>query len=225
MKKIIHGIHLHYVWPYFFTGLITAICSAATLHSSSDITIGMAISAALNCLFLWLFFQKDLNQEKKMAQKEFLHLTIKYILIILVANNISNLISVYVNNLALSAGVLQVGEKVITNQGMIDEMFSYSPFAIILTTLLAGFSEELIYRYAVYKMFDNQKIAFVISFLFFASGHIIFTSLSSLITGIVYFSMSLVLTYLYHSHHNIYANMLVHISMNAIGLVLMALGH
>ena len=107
-----------------------------------------------------------------------------------------------------------------TNQSQIIQMFYQEPLIIIISSITAGFIEEMVFRFNYFKLFKDPKIAFVASWLIFAMGHLKTYDLASLITLIGYLVLSYILTDIYYKKRDIRINILVHTLNNISGVLL-----
>lgn len=115
------------------------------------------------------------------------------------------------------AGVLSqaLGNTDTANQTTLNELMSKVPFfTFALTTISAGFFEELVFRAGIFELLlpKHPKTAVIVSMLIFALLHI--HGSSDLLSLIPYLAMSAALTIPYYKHRNIYVNMSVHALWN-----------
>lgn len=171
----------------------------------------MLIHDLIMIIFLLFFFKKDLKEENK--QNNIINKVFKYLFILIVCNlfcSILELIFQLLLNLDISN----------TNQAQIIQMFYQNPLVLIISSVTAGFIEEMIYRYNYFKLFKDQKLAFLTSWLIFAMGHIRSYDLASLISLVGYLLLSYILTDIYYKNKDIRINILVHTLNNALGVLL-----
>lgn len=162
-------------------------------------------------IFLICFFYKDLKEEKR--QNNLIKQTFKYLIILLTCNLACSILEL-IMQVALKLDISN------TNQSQIIQMFYQEPLIIIISSITAGFVEEMVFRFNYFKLFKDPKIAFVASWLIFAMGHLKTYDLASLITLIGYLVLSYILTDIYYKKRDIRINILVHTLNNISGVLL-----
>ncbi len=119
------------------------------------------------------------------------------------------------------------------NQMAIDGMISNGgAFAMFIAVVIcAPIVEELIYRKAIFCLFEKQHIVipYIVSILFFSLPHMLTTDFSDpgrwFLIAIPYLVCALLLALTYHlSHKNIYASWFVHMINNLVGFILIFVG-
>ena len=206
-------VNFKYLIPIIVYQSLIYILKSISIFLSGDFdrsTI-MLMHDLIMIIFLLLFFKKDLKEENK--QNNILKKVYKYLLILLLCN--------------LSCSTLELVIQVVlhldisnTNQAQIIQMFYQSPLTLIISSITAGFIEEMIYRYNYFKLFKDPKLAFVTSWLIFAMGHIKSYDLASLISLVGYLLLSYILTDIYYKNRDICINILVHTLNNTLGVLL-----
>ena len=206
-------VNFKYLIPIIVYQSLIYILKSISIFLSGDFdrsTI-MLMHDLIMIIFLLLFFKKDLKEENK--QNYILKKVYKYLLILLLCN--------------LSCSTLELVIQVVlhldisnTNQAQIIQMFYQSPLTLIISSITAGFIEEMIYRYNYFKLFKDPKLAFVTSWLIFAMGHIKSYDLASLISLVGYLLLSYILTDIYYKNRDIRINILVHTLNNTLGVLL-----
>ena len=206
-------VNFKYLIPIIVYQSLIYILKSISIFLSGDFdrsTI-MLMHDLIMIIFLLLFFKKDLKEENK--QNNILKKVYIYLLILLLCN--------------LSCSTLELVIQVVlhldisnTNQAQIIQMFYQSPLTLIISSITAGFIEEMIYRYNYFKLFKDPKLAFVTSWLIFAMGHIKSYDLASLISLVGYLLLSYILTDIYYKNRDIRINILVHTLNNTLGVLL-----
>ena len=206
-------VNFKYLIPIIVYQSLIYILKSISIFLSGDFdrsTI-MLMHDLIMIIFLLLFFKKDLKEENK--QNNILKKVYKYLLILLLCN--------------LSCSTLELVIQVVlhldisnTNQAQIIQMFYQSPLTLIISSITAGFIEEMIYRYNYFKLFKDPKLAFVTSWLIFAMGHIKSYDLASLISLVGYLLLSYILTDIYYKNRDIRINILLHTLNNTLGVLL-----
>ena len=97
------------------------------------------------------------------------------------------------------------------------------PFYVVLicTGILGPILEEILFRGIVYnklKEFNTNMAAIIICSILFGVFHM------DIINGIYGFGISFMLIYLYEKHNTLYAPILLHITLNITGLLIVKLG-
>ena len=206
-------VNFKYLIPIIVYQSLIYILKSISIFLSGDFdrsTI-MLMHDLIMIIFLLLFFKKDLKEENK--KNNILKKVYKYLFILLLCN--------------LSCSTLELVIQVVlhldisnTNQAQIIQMFYQSPLTLIISSITAGFIEEMIYRYNYFKLFKDPKLAFVTSWLIFAMGHIKSYDLASLISLVGYLLLSYILTDIYYKNRDIRINILVHTLNNTLGVLL-----
>ena len=211
---------------YFLPWLVVTAADvlAVLLAYAYHFSLGWAIcfSSFISCIFLYFFLKNDIRKEPSIPFEKSLNTVFRYLPVLFLANGVTGMLVDAIQQGLLNAGMLQASDLQTTNQAIIDMLYAENMLPVAISSLLAGYSEELVYRYSTYHMFHHPKAAFFLSWFFFGYAHVSFSSLASVISGITYFTMSFILTYMYHRHRDIRANILLHASMNAIALMMMS---
>ncbi len=95
-------------------------------------------------------------------------------------------------------------------------------FMILSAVVMGPIVEELIFRKAMFGLFENGKIALVVSAVLFGSIHLIGepSILDALINGLSYYTMGFIFGYIYlKNNKNIIASISVHILSNLISVI------
>ncbi|MGM9942081.1 MAG: lysostaphin resistance A-like protein [Bulleidia sp.] len=213
--------NLRYILPYFIGLLSDTGFTILFLLILKDRAWAFCLSSCMTCIFPYLFVRRDLQEEQYHSLQETADLVFRYVMILLAVNIVSNLCTQALTDILESCGIITLNPSDIKNQKLIDDRFATGPLPSAIMALLAGFSEEIIYRYAVFRLFRNRKAAFVISIAAFAMAHVTFSSMASILSSIVYSAMSFVLTFLYYRYDDIRINAFVHTLNNAFVLFLM----
>ena len=221
-KWLKNSISFRYFLPWLMVTLADVF--AVLLSYAFHFSLGWAIcfSSMTSCIFLYFFLKNDIRKEPSIPLENSFKTVLLYLPVLFLANGLTGMLVDAIQQGLLNAGMLQASDLQTTNQAVIDMLYSENMIPVAISCLLAGYSEELVYRYSTYHMFHHPKAAFFLSWFFFGYAHVSFSSLASVISGITYFTMSFILTYVYHRHRDIRANILLHTSMNAIALLLMA---
>ena len=216
MKEIIsRQLNLKYLFPFIANELIIFICTFVALIFFSDnenYALIDLVSTLGMLLFIIIFFRKEFKDNKSKFNKETVKLIIRYTVILFSLNIITGFIE------SILAGFLNVSLET-TNQGMLMEMFYDNFISISISAILAGIIEELLYRYSIFKLFKNRKLAFVMSWLIFAFGHFSGFNLASYISMTGYLVLSFVLTYIYYKYDDIRIVCGVHMLNNVFGVI------
>ncbi|MDR0299016.1 MAG: CPBP family intramembrane metalloprotease [Streptococcaceae bacterium] len=100
-----------------------------------------------------------------------------------------------------------------SNQASLNSLALMVPFVIyFLTTVLAGFFEELAFRVGIFEILlpKHKKWAFTVSVILFASVH----APTNIISALIYGTMAIILTSFYFKYRNFYLNMSIHMLLN-----------
>ena len=182
-----------------------------TLNISDDLSIFLKLLADLTfAVFLFFVYRKTLAKDFK----EFIHnfgsitdVAFRYWVLGLAIMATSNIIIAKLTNLEMA-----------TNQESINNIITASPIlAFVITTFIAPFIEELVFRKA-FSDAIKSKIPFILtSGIVFGAMHIISTlstSLYGLLYIIPYSSLGICFGIIYYKTKNIYSTMFIHMLHN-----------
>lgn len=214
MHVLFNYVNFKYLIPILvYQSLIYILKSISLLLSGTYNTATiMLINDMILIIFLLLFFKKDLKEENK--QNNIIKKSFKYLLILLGLNFICSTIEL----------IIQIIFKLdisTTNQAQIVQLFFQNPISLTISSICAGFIEEMIYRFNYFKLFKDQKIAFIASWLIFALGHVQTYNTASLVSLVGYLILSYILTDIYYKNRDIRINILIHTINNLIGALLL----
>lgn len=172
-------------------------------------TITMILIQLLFVIILYLIYHKELKKEFKEYKKNFktyFRFSIKYWVIGLIIMIISNIV------LSFIAPNGATNEIAVQNA-----LKQYPVYILISTSLLAPFTEEIIFRKALKKCFSNDFLFILTSGLIFGGIHVI-TSSSTLgyLYIIPYGTFGVVFGYMYVKTKNIFTSTLVHMIHNTL---------
>ena len=161
-------------------------------------------------IFLFFVYRKSIKEDFKKFIKNFGNITniaIKYWLIGLAIMATSNILINKFTSLGSS-----------TNQQAVNNIISSAPImAFIITTFIAPFVEEIIFR-KTFKDAIKSKIPFILtSGIFFGTIHIlssITTSLFGLLYIIPYAALGICLSIIYYKTDNIFSTIFIHMIHN-----------
>ncbi len=162
-------------------------------------------------------FVGDFNEMKTKKNQWIPMIAIGYVYII-----IGNVFSNYASNFL--ANVFSIAESESVNQiTILRSLNSSGAILMVLSAVIMGpIVEELIFRKSIFGLFKNDKIALVVSAIFFGSIHLIgeVSILAALINGLSYFTMGFVFGFIYlQNNKNIFAPISVHILSNLISIL------
>lgn len=181
------------------------------LNISDKLSIFLKLLADLTfAIFLFIFYRKSLKEDFKKFIKDFGNITdiaIKYWLIGLAIMASSNILINTFTTLGTS-----------TNQQSVNNIITTAPIlAFIITTFIAPFVEEIIFR-KTFKDAIKSKIPFILtSGLFFGTIHVlssITTSLFGLLYIIPYSALGICLSIIYYKTDNIFSTIFIHMVHN-----------
>lgn len=176
------------------------------------------ISNIFMFIMLFIVFKDDLKRDFKYFReyfREYSALTLKYYGL--------SLCVMFVVNISIR---MYTGLENATNQENLQLAFNNSPFLIILlAVIIAPFIEELMFR-GIFRKLINNKYAYIISSgLIFGLMHVIddFKSPQELLFILVYGTLGIFLSSLYHKTNNIFTNMMFHFMQNSLAVLAMIL--
>ena len=122
--------------------------------------------------------------------------------------------------------VLINGGQTSNNQQTINSMFEKLPFfMLLLTTLYAPLTEEIVFRLSFSKLIHNKRIFIIVSGVLFGILHVIddFTSISQLLYVFQYSALGICLAKAYYDTKNIFVSISIHFIQNFIAALLVLL--
>lgn len=169
------------------------------------------IGNTITCSIIVYIFRKTLIQDFKVFKSKWLSLLetgVTYWVIGLFIMMISNLI---ISNLL--SGALASNEQNVRNL-----LTAFPIISIIMTSLLAPLTEELIFRKAFLDVFKNKWSYILISGIIFGSLHVVLTleSMYELLYLIPYCSLGIAFSYMYYETKNIIVPITIHMLHNTI---------
>ncbi|MEG2457681.1 MAG: type II CAAX endopeptidase family protein [Bacilli bacterium] len=200
---------------FFIPNLIYSLVSITGIFK--DKTLMGVISTFIYTLCLVIIFRKmyikDLKDYKKNFSK-YLKISLKYWGLGLLIMGVSNLII----NLIVFKGDIASNE--VLNRQMI---FASPILGYISAVLLAPITEELTFRYAISKIFNNKYVYAITSGLIFGLLHAVtaYKSPLDLLYTIPYGALGFAFALIYEKTDNIIANTTMHMLHNFMCLTLM----
>ena len=167
--------------------------------------IATFIANILRTILIFLLFFKDVKEDFKKIKGhfwEYSDIAVKYWLI--------GLVVMAVTNIAIQ---LLTPSKMAVNEGNVREMIKMAPvFMLILTTLSAPISEELLFRKSFKNVISDKITYIVISGLVFGAMHVVtsYSSLYDLLYLIPYSALGISLASICWKTDNILPTMIVH---------------
>lgn len=201
---------------FFYASIITIIPIVIfniDLDTASTTTIYalQLFSNIFRALCLFLMYKKELIEKFKEFKNNFwdnADTAIKYWMIGLVVMAASNIL----------IGIF-TPSKVANNEAGVQEIITQSPLiAFILTTILAPFTEEVIFRKSFRDVFKEKNIYILISGLVFGSLHVIssVTTLYDYLYIIPYSALGIAFATIYYKTDNIFSSIFVHMLHNGV---------
>lgn len=207
--------------PYFFTadyfeveGPITKITDFGNSILNFSVYI---ILLPLIFFMLKVDFIGDFNEFKTIKSQWLPIILIGYVYILL-GNVLSNYASTFLGDIF---GIAP--SEAINQLTIIGGLNSTGAIFMILSAVVMGpVVEELIFRKAMFGLFENGKIALVVSAILFGSIHLIGEASipAALINGLSYYTMGFIFGYIYlKNNKNIIASISIHILSNLISVI------
>lgn len=120
-------------------------------------------------------------------------------------------------NLIISLIVGNIANNEATNRTILNE---YSIYSVISMIMLAPICEEIIFRLAISKIFDNKYLYIIFSGLMFGLAHVIGETGLQLLYILPYASLGIAFAYIYDKNKNILCTILMHALHNLACIVL-----
>ena len=225
LKEYLNIIKLIAVLLLFFCSsyiqLIPAMLFDINIYTASTTTLYalQLFSNSIMALCLFLLYRKSLIKEFKEFKNNFwdiADLSIKYWIIGLIAMAASNILIGFFTP-----------AKIANNEAGVQNIIAQVPLiALILTTILAPFTEEIIFRKAFKENFKEKILFVLMSGIVFGSLHVIsaVTTLYDYLYIIPYSALGIAFAYLYYKTNNIFSSIFVHMLHNGILTVLSIIG-
>lgn len=199
---------------YFFMPVVT-IFILLLINETGLIMLNVMPYFATMVMLLVVFREQIWNQIKEKTSLE----SVKYIVFGFMGLLVANLILTYLAQLI----ILWMQNPAIW--GNEETLMSISEivgnFNMGIITISAAISEELVFRFCVYKFIKNRKIAFIVGTLFFALIHLeSFGAIELVSLFVVYLPLSLILNGIYYKTDNIFVNICIHCLNNVAGILI-----
>lgn len=174
-------------------------------------TLISLIGNTITCSIVIYIFRKPLISDLKEFKSKWLALLekgITYWLIGLFLMMVFNLIISY-----LLSGTIATNEQNVRNL-----LTNFPVISIIMTSILAPLTEELIFRKAFFDVFKNKWSYVLISGIIFGSLHVILslTNIYELLYLLPYCSLGIAFSYMYYETKNIMVPITIHMFHNTI---------
>ena len=173
----------------------------------------------IQILILFFMYRKELKRDFKNFKENFWEqadTAVKYWIVGLFIMMVSNLLIQFLTP-----------SKMANNEQNVDNIIKSAPFfALILTTCLAPFTEEMTFRKAFYDIFKGHKIAFIlVSGIIFGSLHVVgsVTALYDYFYIIPYSALGIAFAAMDAKHNNICPSIMIHMIHNGLLTVLQIL--
>ena len=224
-KEYLNIIKLIAVLLLFFCSsyiqLIPAMLFNINIYTASTTTLYalQLFSNSVVALCLFFMYRKSLIKEFKEFKNKFwdiADLSIKYWILGLIAMALSNILIGFFTP-----------SKIANNEAGVQNIITQVPFiAFILTTVLAPFTEEIIFRKAFKENFKEKTLFILMSGIVFGSLHVIssVTTLYDYLYIIPYSALGIAFACLYYKTDNIFSSMFVHMLHNGILTILSIIG-
>ena len=166
IKKDFHPLWIYLVFqlvvPIILIIIIGAIGSAITGNEgdSQQITNVAAIISMYGLFFTFLimYFSKIKTEIKRLTKKQII-----FTLIVIIIDLVLNIIM---------TSTMKSLDVTMNNQDTISNLLStYATASIIFTTIIAPFTEEIVFRYSLGTLIKNNALFVIISSLLFAVFH------------------------------------------------------
>ena len=205
---------------FYFSSLVVLIPVAIfniNLETCSDFTYNClrVFSNGFLALMLFLIYKKDLIKDFKDFKKNFKDysdIIIKYWLLGFLFMVFSNLI----------IGLFSPLSKA-TNEEAVRSIIYSTPFlAFLITSLLAPFTEEVIFRKSIKDAIKNKWLFILVSGIFFGALHVVgeIESLYGILYIIPYSSLGIAFALIYYNTNNIYSSIFAHFLHNTLSFFL-----
>lgn len=103
-----------------------------------------------------------------------------------------------------------VGDLAENESGNREVISKYSYYAFITMIITTPICEEIVFRLASYKIFDNKYLYIIFSGLLFGFAHVIGTTGLQTLYILPYTALGISFAYIYQKYQNIYCSILMH---------------
>lgn len=199
--------------PIKLFNIDTNTCSDLVLYSTR------LFANFVTAIFLFIIYYKDLKKDVKDLKKNF-----KSIFSIAIKCWIFGFIAMLLSSYLISK---YSPVSMPSNELSVREVINTTPIiAFLMTSLLAPFIEEIIFRKSFKDVFKSFFLYLFISAFVFGSLHVIgnIKSLYELLYIIPYTSLGLSFAYCYYKTNNIFSSIFIHFLHNTIGIILIIVG-
>lgn len=175
--------------------------------SNTSLTGLLFLIDLLEITIFFLIYYKDMKNnllDFKHYYKKYIKFAFKWWLIGLAIMYISNIILYFIVNTNAS------------NEILVQEQIKKLPFYMLISTsIIAPFTEEIVFRKSIRDIFTNKYLYIIVSFLLFGGVHILTSkTLPELLYIIPYGTFGAVFAYMYYKTNNIYTSMFIHFIHN-----------
>lgn len=205
---------IYYSIPYIFNFIIDFFNIDLAKLSSLGIVSILLLMDIIPILFLIFIYKKELKSEFELNKKTFKDNIEKYLklwLFGLILMGLANTIVTFFTNSDIS-----------NNEEVVRDIAKILPiYSLFTTCICAPLGEELAYRKTIGKIFDNKKIAIIMSGLIFGLAHVLGTyeSLIDLLYVLPYGIFGSVFMYMYLNSKTIWSTITIHFMHNAILMI------
>lgn len=217
MKKVLKNI-LIFLSYFCYSSVFEDILTLFNIHyydlNINQKLIFAVVSGSIYIIFLCLIFRKELKEELIDFKNNYKKYLSKYILIYLLGillMFISNLIITKITNQSLA------GNEAATRE-YIDK---YPLYMIYSAVIFAPFTEELIFRKTLKKIFKFKYLFIILGGILFGLLHVSdYKSTTELLFTIPYMIMGIDFAYIYCKTDNIFTTMTFHMCHNLVLLII-----
>lgn len=205
---------IYYSIPYLFNFVFEFFNIDLSKFSSFAIILILLLMDIIPILFLVFIYKKELRCEFELNKKTFKDNIEKYLklwLFGLILMGIANTIVAFFTNTDIS-----------NNEEVVRDIAKILPiYSLFTTCICAPLGEELAYRKTIGKIFDNKKVAIVMSGLIFGLAHVLGTyeGITDLLYVLPYGVFGSVFMYMYLDSKTIWSTITIHFMHNAILMI------
>ena len=206
---------IYYLFPHIYNFILEITKVDLSNLNKLSLMIILYSFELIPLIFMIIIYRKDLKNEFKIYKEDFIKNLDKYFrlwIFALFLMSVSNILITFIT-----------GNQISNNEEIIRSISDILPvYSIITSCICAPIVEELTYRKTIGNIFDNKKIAIIMSGIVFGLAHVIgtYSSITDLLYIIPYGIFGSIFMYIYLESKNIYTTITIHALHNSILLIM-----
>ena len=206
---------IYYLFPYILNYIMEIANINLANYSRTTIMIILYTLELIPLIFMIFIYKKDLKDEIIIFKKNFIKNIDKYIRLWIFALFLMSASNIIISHITWNT--------VSNNEEAVRTITDILPiYSLITSCIFAPIVEELAYRKTIGNIFDNKKLAIIMSGIIFGLAHVIgtYSRIVDLLYIIPYGIFGSIFMYIYLESKNIYTTMTIHCLHNTILLIM-----